>query len=176
MLGDGGGSRTRTYEGLASGFTVRPLCRSGHSPIVSQGDAAAMKRPMQRHMRPLRRSVNLKLPGGLGATLSPLGARFAVLWDVRTRADVLRGGRRCSSALSGRRRSGAMGALAFPAGWRREGAGAVSRAREVDTEPQGPHMPRHRPRSSRPPSPCETMGECPERQRGRTVNPLAKPS
>src|SRR5262245_51134079 len=29
---DGGGSRTRTYEGEASGFTVRPLCRSGHSP------------------------------------------------------------------------------------------------------------------------------------------------
>ena len=29
---NGGGSRTRTYEGLASGFTVRPLCRSGHSP------------------------------------------------------------------------------------------------------------------------------------------------
>src|SRR5688572_23524750 len=29
----GGGSRTRTYEGLASGFTVRPLCRSGHSPV-----------------------------------------------------------------------------------------------------------------------------------------------
>jgi hypothetical protein len=28
----GGGGRTRTYEGLASGFTVRPLCRSGHSP------------------------------------------------------------------------------------------------------------------------------------------------
>ena len=27
----GGGGRTRTYEGLASGFTVRPLCRSGHS-------------------------------------------------------------------------------------------------------------------------------------------------
>ena len=30
---DGGGGRTRTYEGLASGFTVRPLCRSGHSPM-----------------------------------------------------------------------------------------------------------------------------------------------
>ena len=29
----GGGSRTRTCEGVASGFTVRPLCRSGHSPI-----------------------------------------------------------------------------------------------------------------------------------------------
>jgi hypothetical protein len=29
---DGGGGRTRTYEGIASGFTVRPLCRSGHSP------------------------------------------------------------------------------------------------------------------------------------------------
>jgi hypothetical protein len=32
---DGGGSRTRTYEGVASGFTVRPLCRSGHSPITT---------------------------------------------------------------------------------------------------------------------------------------------
>ena len=29
----GGGGRIRTYEGLASGFTVRPLCRSGHSPV-----------------------------------------------------------------------------------------------------------------------------------------------
>jgi hypothetical protein len=28
----GGGGRTRTYEGIASGFTVRPLCHSGHSP------------------------------------------------------------------------------------------------------------------------------------------------
>ena len=28
----GGGSRTRTYEGIARGFTVPPLCRSGHSP------------------------------------------------------------------------------------------------------------------------------------------------
>src|SRR6185437_5784460 len=32
----GGGCRTRTYEGLASGFTVRPLCRSGHSPVLEQ--------------------------------------------------------------------------------------------------------------------------------------------
>ena len=31
---DGGGGRTRTYEGIASGFTVRPLCHSGHSPGV----------------------------------------------------------------------------------------------------------------------------------------------
>src|SRR5690606_2539319 len=29
----GGRGRTRTYEGLASGFTVRPLCHSGHSPV-----------------------------------------------------------------------------------------------------------------------------------------------
>src|SRR5258707_3419494 len=33
ILKAGGGGRTRTYEGLASGFTVRPLCRSGHSPM-----------------------------------------------------------------------------------------------------------------------------------------------
>ena len=36
----GGGSRTRTYEGLASGFTVRPLCRSGHSPFVRRSAGA----------------------------------------------------------------------------------------------------------------------------------------
>jgi hypothetical protein len=29
----GGGGRTRTYEDVVSGFTVRPLCRSGHSSI-----------------------------------------------------------------------------------------------------------------------------------------------
>ena len=28
----GGRGRTRTCEGIASGFTVRPLCHSGHSP------------------------------------------------------------------------------------------------------------------------------------------------
>src|ERR1044071_4397601 len=33
----GGGGRTRTYEGIASGFTVRPLCRSGHSPAAAGG-------------------------------------------------------------------------------------------------------------------------------------------
>ena len=43
IKGFGGGGRTRTYEGVASGFTVRPLCRSGHSsaslhrPKPSQG-------------------------------------------------------------------------------------------------------------------------------------------
>src|SRR5918993_2524361 len=35
----GGGSRTRTYEGIASGFTVRPLCRSGHSPLEPNPNA-----------------------------------------------------------------------------------------------------------------------------------------
>ena len=30
--GSGGRGRTRTYEGIARGFTVPPLCRSGHSP------------------------------------------------------------------------------------------------------------------------------------------------
>ena len=33
---NGGGSRTRTYEALRSGFTVRPLCRSGHSPKTGE--------------------------------------------------------------------------------------------------------------------------------------------
>ena len=40
----GGGGRTRTYEGLASGFTVRPLCRSGHSPKCLQAWAQALMR------------------------------------------------------------------------------------------------------------------------------------
>jgi hypothetical protein len=40
MKSNGGGGRTRTYEGLASGFTVRPLCRSGHSPYTPQGMGA----------------------------------------------------------------------------------------------------------------------------------------
>ena len=35
----GGGGRTRTYEGVASGFTVRPLCRSGHSPFGAWPEA-----------------------------------------------------------------------------------------------------------------------------------------
>src|SRR5260370_41121152 len=36
-----GGGRTRTYEGIASGFTVRPLCRSGHSPAEAAPKHAA---------------------------------------------------------------------------------------------------------------------------------------
>ena len=34
----------RTYEGLASGFTVRPLCRSGHSP-AREDQVRGRKRP-----------------------------------------------------------------------------------------------------------------------------------
>src|SRR4029434_7295545 len=45
---DGGGGRTRTYEGSASGFTVRPLCRSGHSP-VSMTSCSAKKRSNWPH-------------------------------------------------------------------------------------------------------------------------------
>ena len=41
----GGGGRTRTYEGLASGFTVRPLCRSGHSPLRPMKLASWTKTP-----------------------------------------------------------------------------------------------------------------------------------
>jgi hypothetical protein len=43
--GSGGGSRTRTYEGLASGFTVRPLCRSGHSPMSAKKSPADKNAP-----------------------------------------------------------------------------------------------------------------------------------
>ena len=41
----GGGGRTRTYEGLASGFTVRPLCHSGHSPVSAEIKSRGRKRP-----------------------------------------------------------------------------------------------------------------------------------
>ena len=41
----GGGGRTRTYEGLASGFTVRPLCRSGHSPASKRSSLADENAP-----------------------------------------------------------------------------------------------------------------------------------
>jgi hypothetical protein len=41
----GGGGRTRTYEGLASGFTVRPLCHSGHSPAPAKIKSRRRKRP-----------------------------------------------------------------------------------------------------------------------------------
>ena len=53
----GGGSRTRTYEGEASGFTVRPLCRSGHSPddqfSVFAQLVIADHRPAQKHRPPV---------------------------------------------------------------------------------------------------------------------------
>ena len=41
----GGGGRTRTYEGIASGFTVRPLCHSGHSPAAAKIKSRGRKRP-----------------------------------------------------------------------------------------------------------------------------------
>ncbi len=41
MVGEVG---LRTYEGLASGFTVRPLCRSGHSPNALKAGAHALMR------------------------------------------------------------------------------------------------------------------------------------
>ncbi len=40
-----GGGGTRTYEGLASGFTVRPLCRSGHSPVAGTGVRKRLGKP-----------------------------------------------------------------------------------------------------------------------------------
>jgi hypothetical protein len=52
----GGGSRTRTYEGIASGFTVRPLCRSGHSPL-SQPEALERQGRHRRAVLTGRRSV-----------------------------------------------------------------------------------------------------------------------
>src|SRR5689334_1810684 len=59
---DGGGSRTRTYEGIASGFTVRPLCRSGHSP-VSNLDAE------RRGLHPKSLTVVRPLGGALMVSL-----------------------------------------------------------------------------------------------------------
>jgi hypothetical protein len=45
ILKAGGGGRTRTYEGLASGFTVRPLCHSGHSPMPAGSSLADENAP-----------------------------------------------------------------------------------------------------------------------------------
>ena len=47
---NGGGGRTRTCEGIASGFTVRPLCRSGHSP---EGHCTALISKDNRLRRPV---------------------------------------------------------------------------------------------------------------------------
>ena len=61
----GGGGRTLTYEGLASGFTVRPLCRSGHSPAsesLSLEDESAPGRPR-------RVAGRLMLPGAAACQL-----------------------------------------------------------------------------------------------------------
>jgi hypothetical protein len=84
----GGGGRTRTYEGLASGFTVRPLCHSGHSPL-SAGPSLAdenapgwPRRGAVRLMLPKRAACQLEicrcsdgataLTLGLGASVQPI--------------------------------------------------------------------------------------------------------
>jgi hypothetical protein len=75
----GGGGRTRTYEGLASGFTVRPLCHSGHSPMSAGPSLADENAPGW----PRRVAARLMLPHGSacqleiwrssdGATAAPL--------------------------------------------------------------------------------------------------------
>ncbi len=56
--GGGGGGRTRTYEGLASGFTVRPLCRSGHSPASDE----AFVCPRERKRLGRAEAMGLMLP------------------------------------------------------------------------------------------------------------------
>ena len=63
----GGGGRTRTYEGLASGFTVRPLCRSGHSPasrtkcLADEAARACQGRFEAGLMLPRRTSCQLEM-------------------------------------------------------------------------------------------------------------------
>ncbi len=54
----GGGGRTRTDEGLASGFTVRPLCRSGHSPASDE----AFVCPRERKRLGRAEAMGLMLP------------------------------------------------------------------------------------------------------------------
>src|ERR1700733_4822 len=61
----GGGGRTRTYEGLASGFTVRPLCHSGHSPVSAGSSLADENAPGW----PRRFAVRLMLPHGSACQL-----------------------------------------------------------------------------------------------------------
>jgi hypothetical protein len=61
----GGGGRTRTYEGLASGFTVRPLCHSGHSPMSAGSSLADENAPGW----PRRVAARLMLPHGSACQL-----------------------------------------------------------------------------------------------------------
>lgn len=52
-IGNGGRGRTRTYEGIASGFTVRPLCRSGHSPLARKATGPSSDRRLMGKPAPL---------------------------------------------------------------------------------------------------------------------------
>src|SRR5277367_5316505 len=65
ILKAGGGGRTRTYEGLASGFTVRPLCHSGHSPMPA-GPGLADENALGW---PRRVAARLMLPHGSACQL-----------------------------------------------------------------------------------------------------------
>ncbi len=85
----GGGGRTRTYEGLASGFTVRPLCRSGHSPHPQGTSPRGRKRPGRGR-------------GGLRQGLCCLGAR-PVNWKYPARSPPI-GAPRSVSCLPARPR------------------------------------------------------------------------
>ncbi len=100
----GGGGRTRTYEGLASGFTVRPLCRSGHSPTSARPwleDENASVRPRRmagRLMLPRRRPVNWK-DVGTGRRASAWPRRPKPCPDSQRRAIRSNDGRRAKTPM-----------------------------------------------------------------------------
>jgi hypothetical protein len=73
----GGGGRTRTYEGLASGFTVRPLCRSGHSPAQAANKRLLAPAMGCALMESRRRFVNPSRPTGQPCAKSPVIPRLS---------------------------------------------------------------------------------------------------
>ena len=107
-LQDGGGGRTRTYEGIASGFTVRPLCRSGHSPksrrtvLISKdnrvrppaGQVVSVlcgRYPRQVNGAPPRVTANEKSrrwERRLFSTATCGDTRYTTLWSIRQNRTV----------------------------------------------------------------------------------------
>ena len=74
LLMSGGPGRTRTYEGCASGFTVRPLCRSGHRPMFSKLFAAGNRPGRILHPACCRQSTTPEPTMGI----EPIACRLPV--------------------------------------------------------------------------------------------------
>ncbi len=107
----GGGGRTRTYEGIASGFTVRPLCRSGHSPShVGRAATASTTGLPAAGNDALERAVTVwrALWWGAPALSTPLRRLRVLRWKTRC-------GPRAPAILSAAKRLSFRGRIARPA-------------------------------------------------------------